>query len=429
MKKFLFVIITIAIIGNFGFNNPDCEITVKPIPGTLMTDSIQNAIDHCANAGGGTVRFSRGTYLCGTIELKSNVTLFFDKGAVLQGSDKYSDYRNDAFIFGKDLRNISIRGEGIIDGVDCYNPHGEEGFRGPHCLRLINCDKINFSGFTIQRSANWAINCRYCKNGTVDNVKIRGGHDGLHTRFCENFTVNGCDVRTGDDCFAGNDNQNFVITNCLANTSCSGFRFGCLNLRIEHCKIWGPGEYMHRIRKVRRMPTAFVHFSPDDENARLPSANWVVRDLEVDSVQHFYVYNHVNGLWQTGQPAYNITFENVKAKNIQNAFYIIDKNRKFSISLLNSSFSFLEGTEYKPAHFEDVPFRSYDFFYAENFASVSIKKVTFEKGGQAKVFTCNGGDVLQLEDVNFKSSGNKNPYKLENIKQQSVSSVLVNGIN
>jgi len=149
----------------------------------LITKTIQQAIDECAEKGGGTVVFSAGTFLSGGIELKSKVSLKFDKGAILQGSDKYVDYQNDAFIFGKDLSEIAIHGEGIIDGVDCSNPKGEEGFRGPHCIRLINCKNISFKDFTIKNSGNWAFNLRYCSFGNVEGVSIRGGHDGLHTRF------------------------------------------------------------------------------------------------------------------------------------------------------------------------------------------------------------------------------------------------------
>ena len=173
--------------------------------------------------------FVAGTYLSGGIELKNNVTLQLEKGAVLLGSDKYTDYnpKHDAFIYGENLSNIAIQGEGIIDGVDCYNPKGEEGFRGPHCIRLINCRKIQIRGITVKNSANWAINCRYCSGAAFENVSIRAGHDGLHTRFCENFTVKGCDFRTGDDAFAGNDNRDFVITDCKINTSCKIGRASC----------------------------------------------------------------------------------------------------------------------------------------------------------------------------------------------------------
>ena len=87
------------------------RIQLTPEKG-LMTQTIQNAIDSCAGKGGGVVLFSPGTYLSGGIQLKSNITLQFDKGAILQGSDKYADYKNDAFIFGKDLSDIAIQGEG-----------------------------------------------------------------------------------------------------------------------------------------------------------------------------------------------------------------------------------------------------------------------------------------------------------------------------
>ena len=256
-------------------------IVLTPESG-LMTETINAAVDQCSANGGGIVRFSRGTYLSGTIELKSNVTIFFEKGAILQGSDKYSDYRNDAFIFGKDLLNISIQGEGVIDGIDCYNPKGEEGFRGPHCIRLINCRKIQIKGITIKNSANWAINCRYCSGAVVENVSIRAGHDGLHTRFCDNFTVKGCDFRTGDDAFAGNDNRDFEITDCKINTSCNGFRMGCLNFTVKRCQIWGPGESVHKIQKRNNMLAAFVHFSPKDENPKLQSGNWLIEEVTVE---------------------------------------------------------------------------------------------------------------------------------------------------
>lgn len=92
----------------------------------MITGIIQKAIDSCAVAGEGVVIFPKGILLCGGIQLKSNVTLQLDKGAILKGSDKYADYNNDAFIYGKDLSKIAIQGEGVIDGVDCYNPRGEE---------------------------------------------------------------------------------------------------------------------------------------------------------------------------------------------------------------------------------------------------------------------------------------------------------------
>jgi polygalacturonase len=237
--KLLLILFIINLTSLYGQKKP-FEVVLKPDGKELVTDSIQAAIYKCDREGGGVVHFTEGIYLSGTLQLKNNIVLQLDKGVVLRGSNKYENYKNDAFIYGKDLSDFSIQGKGIIDGVDCYNPKGEEGFRGPHCIRLINCRNFALTGFTITNSANWAINCRYCSHATIDIISIRGGHDGLHTRFCDNFRVNGCDFRTGDDAFAGNDNRDFVVTNCNVNTSCNGFRIGCLNLKVNHCRLWGP---------------------------------------------------------------------------------------------------------------------------------------------------------------------------------------------
>jgi hypothetical protein len=392
-------------------------IVLTPESG-LMTEAINAAVDQCSANGGGIVRFSQGTYLSGTIELKSNVTLLFDKGTVLQGSDKYSDYRNDAFIFGKELSNISIQGEGVIDGVDCYNPKGEEGFRGPHCIRLINCRKIQIKGITIKNSANWAINCRYCSGAVVENVSIRAGHDGLHTRFCDNFTVKGCDFRTGDDAFAGNDNRDFVITDCKINTSCNGFRMGCMNFTVKRCHLWGPGESVHKIQKRNNMLAAFVHFSPKDENPKLQSGNWLIEDVMVDNVDHFYVYNFKDGLWQTGQPATSVQFKNIKATKLLGAFNIIgDHDFKFKLKLENSSFTFRDGADYQGDRFEGAKLLSPALFNASSFDKLLLRNVTFNKKGDAPILNCTSENSLILDRVTFNTGDSALPYKIDRVKE------------
>jgi Glycosyl hydrolases family 28 len=363
----------------------------------LATQRIQKSIDSCFNIGGGTVRLSKGIYISGSLNLKSKVKLFLEKGVVLQGSDDYRDYQNDAFIYAKDAQNITIQGEGIIDGVDCYNPNGEENFRGPHCIRFINCKELTIKGIQIQKSANWAINCRNCNDGIVENVSIRGGHDGLHTRFCKNFKVSNCNFRTGDDAFAGNDNQNFEINNCKVNTSCNGFRMGCENMKINHCTLWGPGEFQHKSQKRNNMLAAFVHFSPTDENPKLNSGNWELKDIKVDNVDNFYNYNFNNGLWQTGKPLTTISFENIKAKGLLKAFEINGgTDKKAQITIKNSSFSFREGVEKVPDSFEGAKFLSKAFVNASNFDFIDFKNVQFEKNGKVEKVNKKLKGVLQI---------------------------------
>ena len=394
------------------------KITILPNQSGLITEIIQAAIDSCAENGGGVVLFPAGTYLSGGIQLKSKVTLQLDKGAILQGSDQYANYKNDAFIYGSDLKDIAILGEGIIDGVDCVNPNGEEDFRGPHCIRLINCKNIVIRGVTIKNSANWAINCRYCSNAIVDKVSIRAGHDGLHTRFCNNFTVSGCDFRTGDDAFAGNDNHDFSVTDCKINTSCNGFRMGCYNFTVKRCQIWGPGESVHKIQKRNNMLAAFVHFSPKDEDSKLRSGNWLIEDVTVENVDHFYMYNFTDGLWQTGQPATDLQFKGIKATGLLGAFSIVgDSDRQFNLSIQNSSFSFREGAEYKADTFEGAKMQSQAFLSAGNFNQIKLSDVTLEKKGTSPILSFKSGNLLIIKNAQLITGENSTPYSILNVKK------------
>jgi len=395
------------------------RVELAPDGNNLVTQKIQSAIDLCAGNGGGVVVFLPGTYISGGIQLKDKVTLQLEKGALLKGSENYQDYENDAFIFGKDISDITISGEGVIDGVDCKNPNGEEGFRGPHCIRLVNCKNISFKDFTIKNSANWAINCRYCSGAEVRNVSIRGGHDGLHTRFCEKFTVSGCDFRTGDDAFAGNDNRDFVVTDCKINTSCNGFRMGCLNFTVKNCKLWGPGESVHKIQKRNNMLSAFVHFSPKDENPKLESGNWLIENVTVENVDHFYMYNYPSGLWQTGQPTTGVKLNNVKCSGILSAFNIVgDTKTDFNLSVENSSFAFRDGASYSDSlYFEGVKIQSTALFSARNFGHMSLKHVVLEKQYGALLMDCSSGSLLVLDDVDFVCSNNPNPLSVQNVKE------------
>jgi hypothetical protein len=400
------------------------EVLIQSQQGVLMTRTIQRAIDSCATEGGGAVIFSGDTILTGGIELKSNVTLQLGKGAVLKGSDSYSDYRNDAFIYGSGLTHIAIQGEGVIDGVNCYNPKGEEGFRGPHCIRLINCKHITLKDFTIVNSANWAINCRYSSEATVENVSIRGGHDGLHTRFCDHFTVSGCDFRTGDDSFAGNDNHDFSISDCRINTSCNGFRMGCYNLTVKRCHFWGPGEYMHINQKRNNMLSAFVHFSPEDENPQLISGNWIIEDITVENVDRFYTCNFRNGLWQTGQPVTSISFHHIEASGILNAFSIMgDTDRQFNLEIANSSFSFREGTEKPSLVFEGAELASSAFFNAREFNEIRLREVTLNKKGPEPILEIKQGNLVELEKVHLETGNNPYPFIIEGVVDLNISSI------
>ena len=80
------------------------------------TKGIQQAIDACNAAGGGTVFFPSGDYLTGTIRLKDRVVLWLDAGATIWASTDPDAYSPQYLVYANGARDISIVGAGVIDG-------------------------------------------------------------------------------------------------------------------------------------------------------------------------------------------------------------------------------------------------------------------------------------------------------------------------
>ena len=96
---------------------------------TLNTIAITKAIAACNANGGGVVVVPFGIWLTGPLEIKSNVNLYVQKGAMLlftpdktqyelvEGSyEGRSSARNQSPIWAKNAENIAITGGGVIDG-------------------------------------------------------------------------------------------------------------------------------------------------------------------------------------------------------------------------------------------------------------------------------------------------------------------------
>ena len=112
---------------------------------TVDTPAINKAIEAAAAAGGGTVVFPAGTYMCFSIRLKSKVDLFLAQGSVIEAAespkpgeptgymggtydaaepktsyDQYQDYGHNhwrnSLIWGESISDVSITGPGLIYG-------------------------------------------------------------------------------------------------------------------------------------------------------------------------------------------------------------------------------------------------------------------------------------------------------------------------
>ena len=336
---------------------------IPDAPG-LQTSVLQQAID-AVGASGGILRISRGTFITGTLRLRSRLTLKLEEGAVLLGSSDIADYDTaywgGGFLVAHELTAVTIEGPGTIDGADCVNPHGEEGFRGAHCLAFSACSGIIVRNVTVQRSGNWAFNCVSCRDVLFDHVRIRGGHDGVDSMHCERLTFRGCDFRTGDDCIAGADNHAYLFEDCFFNSACNGFRLSCLGLTVRRCRFKGPADFDHKITGKREMLCAFIHCSPHErpncQGLQLQSDNWLIEDCTVEDVNQLYEYDH-RYLWQSGRPVGHVTFRDVTASGLKKPIWACgDIKRQFMLSLERVTLAIPAGSWF---HHPFVDLRSFD---------------------------------------------------------------------
>ena len=379
----------------------------------LQTDAIQKAIDHVFSLGGGEVQIPCGVYATGGIRLRSNVTLHLLKGAVLRGSQNPEDYYscytcdkvepleegritdapyvhlggikgeveykeydenyrfrrlpgsrwNNALIRAIDAENVAIIGDedSMIDGNNCFDEIGEEYYRGPHAITFFNCKNINFSGYGIINSANWAHNMLFCENISMENVKVYGGHDGFDAFSSKNITIKNCEFYTGDDCVAGFGNVNVLVSDCVLNSSCSAMRFGGTNAVIRNCRMYGPGEYFFRGRMTpeekracapsprpgRNMLSAFTYYADFSMPIEEMPGNIIIKNCTFENVDRFLHYNFSgNETWQRYYPMSDITFENIQAKGVRMALNAYGRaDMPLELILRNVDIEFEDGAD------------------------------------------------------------------------------------
>ena len=211
------------------------------------TAAVQQAMDAGAEAGGGTVFFPPGRYLCGSLHLRSAVTLWLDAGATILGSKDNDDYdpyeelafENDAdnetsyfhhaLIWGEDVERIAIVGQGTIDS-------NRERRGGPKAIALKRCASVDIKGITIRNCPNYCISLLGTDNVNIDGVTMLNGYaDGIDPDACHNVRIANCHIETADDTIVPKASfslgerrscENITITNCFLATACQNFKLG-----------------------------------------------------------------------------------------------------------------------------------------------------------------------------------------------------------
>ncbi len=264
----------------------DAGFTVTPeqcgYEGGLATVFIQKAIDTAASRGGGTVLLSHGDYVTGTLVLRSGVRLEVAAAARLLGSSRLEDYpehiaarrtvqdtnmgMNQSLLFAEGCENISICGQGQIDGRGGHFP-GEETAHGtpgrPFLIRFLDCRDVHIKDITLKDAACWMQNYLHCENLLIEDIRVENqanyNNDGIDIDGCRNVIVRRCLVSSGDDalCFKGASQmpgENILVEDCELLSSCNAVKFGTdsqgdfRNVLVRNCTVGGVSEEMRRIK-------------------------------------------------------------------------------------------------------------------------------------------------------------------------------------
>ncbi|HOZ48434.1 MAG TPA: glycoside hydrolase family 28 protein [Candidatus Hydrogenedentes bacterium] len=232
---------------------------------TLDTKAIQNAVDACHTNGGGTVHVPAGTYLTGTVFLRSHVQLYLDAGAVLLGSTNLDDYPEveqgfcsytnnytvSALIYTENAEDVGIVGPGSICGQGAA--FSGEYKRRPYLIRFVTCQGVRLRDVTLRDGAMWTVHFLASDDVCVDGITLRSrvnhNNDGLDIDCCRNVRVSNCDIWCGDDAIVLKSTgyratQNVAISNCVLSTLCNALKMGTESnggfqqVTISNCVIY-----------------------------------------------------------------------------------------------------------------------------------------------------------------------------------------------
>ena len=333
-----------------------CDYGVVGDGETNNTQSIAKVIEIAAQRGGGTIYFPPGEYVTGTIELKDNMTLYLDSGAVILGSENPEDYPmitketlkgynregHSGLIKAFKCKNVTIKGRGVIDGRGQNwwdNPKNEH---RPRAIQPILCDNVLIDGITIRNSAMWTVHPVCCNNVTINGITIKNpsdspNTDGINPESCSNVHISNCTIDVGDDCLtlkSGTEDdllqkqypcENIVVTNCTMLNGHGGVVIGSemsggvRNITISNCVFSGTDRGI-RI-KTRRKRGGYIE-------------DVIISNILMDKVLVPFV---INGYYQCGGASpddmslfsleklplsdntpviRNINISNIRAKNV-----------------------------------------------------------------------------------------------------------------
>ena len=246
MKKYvgiLFVLLSVQLEASTFYNVRD--FGAKGDGKTIDSPSINKAIEAAAKVGGGTIIFPAGTYASYSVRLKSNICLQLEAGAILLAAfpengigydaaepsefTKFQDFGHshwqNSLIWGEHLENVTICGQGLIDGAGLTRNESHLPGVGNKAVSLKLCRNVIMRDVKMLNCGHFALLATGVDNLTVDNLLIDTNRDGLDIDCCRNVRISNCTVNSPwDDAIVlkasyglgfFRDTENVTITNCF----------------------------------------------------------------------------------------------------------------------------------------------------------------------------------------------------------------------
>ncbi|MBO7214753.1 MAG: right-handed parallel beta-helix repeat-containing protein [Clostridia bacterium] len=238
----------------------------------LHTEAFQKAVD-TASASKQTLFVPVGTYLLGTVELKSDTSILFEDGAVLLGSKNLDDFYADEFLtsplyqdvshssytkslfYATDVKNISLKGRAYIDMQSQWEDENKRGayHRGAKVISIKNSENITITDLQIHNATDLAILLGRCKTVFIRGLYLRTHIDGISPDGSENVIISDCNLLCGDDAIVFKTSlydgkvvpcKHITVSNCVISSRCNAIKFGTETtgdmkyITINNCTIY-----------------------------------------------------------------------------------------------------------------------------------------------------------------------------------------------
>lgn len=435
-----FLSIAVAAMGFFPCSAADFNVTGYGAKGNGVTDdakAIQRAIDACSASGGGSVIIPSGKiFMAGPLHLKSNVDLHLQPNSVLLANPDEAVYTESAFrgnrgegmmwISGKDIQNISITGQGRIDGngvafmgrelSDSYELKPVTDFDPrPHVLTLVNASNVKINGVTIANSAYWTVHLVGCYDVAIsdisllNNLKIRNG-DGIDIDHSRKVRISNCFIESGDDCICLKNRREFeeygpcedvVVTNCIMTSRSCAVKIGSENMDairrvlFDNCIITKSNRGIG-IQNRDEGTVSDVTFSNMTLDCRLFSDVWWGKSEPIYVTSYPRARgNHKDAGWRFPKGATqgacgevsNIRFIDIYSTSENGIFLGCDEPGKIrNVTLDNVDLTLLKPAQYEGGVFDRRPCEGEGFIkapssgiYTENIENLNINRLNIHR--------------------------------------------------